>query len=103
MVQPSLTEGTPNSVLEAMCLNVPVVATAVGGVVDLITHEKNGLLCASGDPHALAVEMKRMMDSADLRQRLVAEALSCSQEYSPALQRQRLIAAYDAAFQKQPG
>lgn len=102
LVQPSLTEGTPNSVLEAMCLKVPVVATAVGGVVDLITHEKNGLLASSGDPHALAAQMQRMMDSVELRDQIVTQALSSSQEYSPALQRERLIAAYEAAFQKDP-
>jgi glycosyltransferase involved in cell wall biosynthesis len=98
MVQPSLTEGTPNSVLEAMCLNVPVVATAVGGVVDLITHEKNGLLALSGDPGVLAVQMKRMMDSVELREHVTREAVNCTDEYSPARQRERLIAAYEAAF-----
>ncbi len=98
LVQPSLTEGTPNSVLEAMSLKVPVVATAVGGVVDLIADGRNGLLASSGDPHALAVAMKRMMDSPDLRQRFLIDALTASVEYSPALQRQRLVAAYETAF-----
>lgn len=98
MVQPSLTEGTPNSVLEAMSLSVPVVATAVGGVVDLIADGRNGLLTASGDPHALALGMKRMMDSAELREQIVNNALRSNEEYSPALQRQRLVAAYEAAF-----
>jgi glycosyltransferase involved in cell wall biosynthesis len=102
MVQPSLTEGTPNAVLEAMCLRVPVVATAVGGVVDLIADGRNGLLCASADPHALAIAMKKMLDSAELRAQLVANALSASEEYSPMLQRQRLVAAYESVFRSDP-
>ena len=98
LVQPSLTEGTPNAVLEAMSLRVPVVATAVGGCIDLITDGQNGLLAPAADPHALAVAMRRMMDSADLRAQFITNALTSNPEYSPALQRERLVAAYEAAF-----
>ena len=49
----SRTEGLPNTVLEAMALEVPVVSTAVGGVPELVLPGKNGLLCPVGDVEAL--------------------------------------------------
>ena len=98
LVQPSLTEGTPNAVLEAMSLRVPVVASGVGGVLDLIRDGHNGLLAPAGNPHELARAMQRMMDSADLRAQCIYNALTSNSEYSPDLQRQRLVAAYETAF-----
>jgi glycosyltransferase involved in cell wall biosynthesis/protein-tyrosine-phosphatase len=51
---PSLSEGTPMALLEAMALGVPVVATAVGGVPEIVEDGINGLLVDSGDDDALA-------------------------------------------------
>jgi L-malate glycosyltransferase len=50
----SLHEGIPMALLEAMALGKPVVATAVGGVPEIVTHGQNGLLVAPRDDHALA-------------------------------------------------
>jgi glycosyltransferase involved in cell wall biosynthesis len=102
MVQPSLTEGTPNSVLEAMCLGVPVVATAVGGVPDLIVDGENGLLVPAANPTALAEAMRRILLSPELRSRLAAGGEAITREYSPEAQRKKLIAVYETAFQAQP-
>jgi glycosyltransferase involved in cell wall biosynthesis len=98
MVQPSLTEGTPNSVLEALCLQVPVVATAVGGVPDLIVHGQNGLLVPAQDSHALAAAMLDVARSPELKAKLIAGASSLKGEYAPETQRQRFIAVYEMAF-----
>ncbi len=49
----SLTEGIPNAILEALAVGTPVVATAVGGVPQLIKDRKTGLLVAPGDADAL--------------------------------------------------
>ncbi len=65
-VHPSLTEGTPNAVIEAMAHGLPVVATAVGGLPDFITEEV-GLLVPPGDERALGAAMSRLAGDAALR------------------------------------
>lgn len=54
MVNTSLNEGTPVALIEAMAAGVPVVATAVGGVPDLVRPGETGWLTPSGDAAALA-------------------------------------------------
>jgi glycosyltransferase involved in cell wall biosynthesis len=61
VVNPSDVEGLPVVLLEALALERPVVATAVGGVPALIEHEKTGLLVAPGDPEGLARELDRLL------------------------------------------
>jgi glycosyltransferase involved in cell wall biosynthesis/protein-tyrosine-phosphatase len=53
-VLPSLHEGIPMALLEAMALNRPVVATDVGGVPEVLEHRVTGLLVSPGDPRGLA-------------------------------------------------
>ena len=53
-VLPSLHEGIPMALLEAMALGKPVIATEVGGVPEIVTHRENGLLVAARDDHSLA-------------------------------------------------
>ena len=64
---PSRLEGSPNAVLEAMATRLPVVATRIGGVVDLIKDQETGLLVTPGDPDALARALRRLLDNASLR------------------------------------
>lgn len=58
---PSLSEGMPNVVLEAMAAGRTIVATRVGGVPEAIEHERNGLLVPPGDPVALAAALDRAL------------------------------------------
>ncbi|MEO6965298.1 MAG: glycosyltransferase [Acidobacteriaceae bacterium] len=100
LVQPSLTEGTPNTVLEALCLNLPVVASAVGGVPDIIVDGRNGLLVPSADVPALAATMKRIWHHPELRSQLTTGSAELLREFDPAYQRQRLTDIYAEVFQE---
>lgn len=66
----SLAEGSPNALLEAMSSGCAVVATAVGGVLDIVAPEENGLLVPASDPASLAATLERLATDAPLRQRL---------------------------------
>lgn len=66
-VLPSLNEGISNTILEAMATGLPVIASRVGGNVELIDEAKSGELFAPGDIHALAALLGRYAHSAELR------------------------------------
>jgi len=72
-VMSSKSEGLPMVLLEAMAAGVPCVATAVGGIPDLLGEER-GRTVAPQDPQALAAAMAEVARSHELRARLVANA-----------------------------
>lgn len=95
LVHPSLSDGSPNSVLEAMLLGVPVIASNVGGVPEIVENGQTGLLVEPGQPSALAEAMKKMVRSASLRRQLAADAKYHVQEnFSPRRQRTLLEMLY---------
>lgn len=71
---PSLSEGLPNALMEAMAVGRPVVASGVGGVLSLLDDGKNGLLVPPGDAAALEVAIEKLTDDAELRRTLGARA-----------------------------
>ena len=68
----SVREGLPNVLLEAMALEVPVVATSVAGVPGLVQDGRTGILCPPGDPYKLARAIYRLLGDVALRKRLAA-------------------------------
>ena len=66
VVLPSLYEGLPLSLIEAMVAARPVVATAVGGTPELVVHDETGLLIPPRDPVALADAVERVASDPDL-------------------------------------
>ena len=68
----SLSECLPISILEAMAAGLPVVATRVGGVPELVADGETGLLVPAADPTALAQALRTLIEDADLRRRMGA-------------------------------
>jgi len=74
-VMPSLRrEGLPRAVIEAMCLRVPPIVTAVGGMPELVEDGTSGLVVAPSDPAAIAGAVQRLIADPELRRRLGEEA-----------------------------
>lgn len=65
-------EGLPVVLMEAMSTGVPVVASDLSGIPELVEHEVTGLLVPPGDSEAIASALRRLDDDADLRHRLGA-------------------------------
>ena len=72
LCHPSLAEGLPNAIVEAMASGVPVVASNVGGIPDAVSHEDTGLLVPPHDIKAIAGSLNRLLDSPDLGARLAS-------------------------------
>ena len=70
IVLPSLREGLSNVILEGMMGGKPVVASRAGGNIELIEHDRSGLLFDIGDAQALAVALERLARDTALRVRL---------------------------------
>jgi len=78
---PSNYEGMPMTIIEAMGTGLPVVASAVGGVPDMITHGESGLL-TSTDPEEVAGAVLELMGNKALREKLGENAKQASKRFS---------------------
>jgi len=77
-------ENFPMVALEAMAMGCPIVATAVGGLPEIVQHERNGLLCRAGDAEDLAEKIARLLGDRQLAARLGRQAASdCAERYHP--------------------
>ncbi len=81
-------------VMEGMALGKPMVVTAVGGMPDLVEHERNGLVVPPGDAGALAAAMQRLVDDDALRRRLAARSL----QRVEALKAKSVVARIEAIY-----
>lgn len=99
----SLREGLPNVVLEAMALEVPVVATRIAGIPKLIEDGRNGLLVEPGSIDALAEAIARTMNDPALRLLLQREGrTTVESNHSFAVRMDRFRALYDELLERQP-
>ncbi len=73
-VHPSLRDGMPNALLEAMACGVPVIATPVGGVLDVVRNQENGRLAPVNDVDALADAIQCVLDDSTLRESISKSA-----------------------------
>lgn len=74
LVEPSLQEGLGVSVMQAMAMGVPVVATGVGGLYDLIEDGRTGVMVPASDPEALAEAIWRLLNNASERIEMAKQA-----------------------------
>jgi len=67
-------DGIPNVLLESMAMGVPVVATRVSAIPELVEHEKTGLLVPTHNPEKMAQAMLRLLTEKDLRVQVISDA-----------------------------
>jgi glycosyltransferase involved in cell wall biosynthesis len=76
-------ENFPHVVVEALAVGTPVIATATGGVTEIVRDGENGLLVRAEDAEALAAAIRRYFDDAELRERLREAAPSSVERFAP--------------------
>jgi glycosyltransferase involved in cell wall biosynthesis len=91
----SLSEGSPNALLEAMAARLPVVATKVGGIPEIVTDGESALLVAPRDPCAMSKAIAALLSDVALARRLSDRAYEViSTRYTPEVRTRRLIEIY---------
>lgn len=78
----SLKEGFPYVLLEALAAGLPIIATRVGGIPEIIEHEKNGILVDPGDAQQLANAISRLINDQPLHKSLAHAALQQSTRFA---------------------
>src|SRR6266496_1712364 len=87
-------DACPTTVLEAMACGRPVIATSIGGIVDMIVDEESGLLVAPGDANGLAAAIDRVLADGELRKRLSAGARARVRAFTASAVAEQLEAVY---------
>jgi glycosyltransferase involved in cell wall biosynthesis len=94
-VLPSRSEGSPNVLLEAMAANLPIVASAVGGVPEMVVNDESALLVQPNDPASLAAAISDLLSDKVLAQRLAANAAGLvDTQYDPESYVRSLVQIY---------
>jgi glycosyltransferase involved in cell wall biosynthesis len=94
-VFPSLWEGTPLTVFEALAMGKAIVATDADGLVDVLTHDRDALIVPKRDAAALAGGIVTMLDSPELRSRLSVHARITGRQYDIATFVRKMERLYD--------
>jgi glycosyltransferase involved in cell wall biosynthesis len=81
-IQPSLSEGTPRTLIEARGFGCPVVATRVGGIPESVHDGHDGLLVEPGNTEQLAAAIERVLDDEPLRRRLIDAGIHKAKAHS---------------------
>ena len=95
MINPSLADNMPISVLEALASGVPVVSTNVGGVPFLVKHDNTALLVPAQDPAAMANAILLLLNNPEKAQQIRMAGLRAVKNYSWPEVRNRLFSVYE--------
>lgn len=91
----SLSEGSPNALLEAMAVGVPVIATRVGGIPEIVADGESALLIAPRDRQGMSRALERVLGSPELARKLASEARRIIlSRHTPEARARRLIEIY---------
>jgi glycosyltransferase involved in cell wall biosynthesis len=94
-VHPSHIENSPNSLCEAMLLGMPVIATAVGGVLSMLNDKQEGILIQDGDPYSMAGAVLELIANRNYAKKLGLNARSKAMEkHDPDKIANQLMTAY---------
>ena len=93
-VLPSRSEAFPNAVLEAMAIGLPTIASAVGGLLEVIDHQRHGVLVPPGDPQALADQIAALMADPIRAAQIGAAARTRAHEFSFT----RMVSAFERVY-----
>lgn len=100
MINPSLVDNMPNSVLEALASGVAVVSTDVGGVPYLVEHEKTALLVPAQDPQAMADAILVLLNDPAKAKQMRKAGIESVQQYAWPNVRDRLLGIYREVLAK---
>lgn len=100
MLNPSLVDNMPNSVLEALASGVPVISTNVGGVPYIVEHGKTALLVPPKNPEAMAAAITSLLADPEQATRLHEAGIEAVQQYTWANVRDRLLQTYQQVLAK---
>lgn len=98
LLNSSLVDNMPISLLEAMASGVPIVSTNVGGIPHLVTDGQTALLVPPADPNAMARAALQVLGEPELAGRMRAAGLRAAQNYTWERVRPLLFAAYESAI-----
>lgn len=90
----SRSEGLPRAMLEALAVQIPVVATDVGGIAELVNNIKNGFLCNHGDVDCLSQGIIKLINSKKLRDKLLSNVDSDLAPFSAKIMVDQLFQLY---------
>jgi len=94
-VLPSLTEGIPKVIYEALAFGVPIVSTDVGGIPDIIKHNHNGILIKPGSKDEIIAAVESLLERPDFEKRLIENGLNAAVNFTIESARQKILKSMD--------
>jgi glycosyltransferase involved in cell wall biosynthesis len=103
LLNASIVDSMPLSLLEAFAAGLPIVSTATGGIPDFVSHEQTGLLVPQRDPAAMAAGALRLVREPELAARVASNARAASANYAWPAVGPHWLALYKAARDRNHG